>query len=79
VVAVDLKLVASMEADLDRVGIVSGASVYPFPWNILLAARHEGFAGALTTLAAAQEPAVQVLLGLPPHVALAAVIPLGRP
>jgi nitroreductase len=48
-------------------------------WNILLAARHEGFAGALTTLAAAQEPAVQVLLGLPPHVAVAAVIPLGRP
>jgi nitroreductase len=79
VVAVDLKLVASMDADLDRVGIVSGASVYPFVWNILLAAHHEGFAGALTTLAAAQEPAVQMLLGLPPHVALAAVMPLGRP
>jgi nitroreductase len=79
VVAVDLKLVASMDADLDRVGIVSGASVYPFVWNILLAGRHEGFAGALTTLAAAQEPAVQALLGLPPHMALAAVIPLGRP
>jgi nitroreductase len=79
VVAVDLKLVASMDAELGRVGVVSGASVYPFAWNILLAARHEGFAGALTTLAAAQEPAVQALLGLPPHVAVAAVIPLGRP
>jgi hypothetical protein len=33
----------------------------------------------LTTLAAAQKPAVQVLLGLPPHVALAAVIPVGHP
>ena len=42
-------------------------------------ARQEGFAGTITTLAAAQEPAVQALLGLPSHVALAAVMPLGRP
>jgi nitroreductase len=79
VVAVDLRLVASMDANLDRVGVISGASIYPFAWNILLAARQEGFAGTITTLAAAQEPAVQALLGLPPHVALAAVMPLGRP
>lgn len=79
VVGVDLRLVASMDAELPRVGVISGASVYPFAWNILLAARHEGFAGTITTLAAAQEPAVQALLGLPSHVALAAVIPLGRP
>jgi nitroreductase len=68
-----------MDADLDRVGVISGASIYPFAWNILLGARQEGFAGTITTLAAAQEPAVQALLGLPPHVALAAVMPLGRP
>ena len=79
VVAVDLGVVASMDADLDRVGVISGASIYPFAWNILLAARQEGFAGTITTLAAAQEPAVQALLGLPSHVALAAVMPLGRP
>jgi nitroreductase len=59
--------------------VISGASIYPFAWNILLAARHEGYAGTITTLAAAQEPAVQALLGLPAHVALAAVMPLGRP
>ena len=34
-----------------RVGVISGASIYPFAWNILLAARHEGFAGTITTLA----------------------------
>ena len=79
VVGVDLRLVASMDANLDRVGVVSGASIYPFAWNILPAVRYEGFAGAMTMLAAAQEPAVQALLGLPSHVALAAVIPLGRP
>ena len=79
VIGVDLKVVASMDAELDRVGVISGASIYPFAWNILLAARHEGYAGTITTLAAAREPAVQALLGLPSHVALAAVMPLGRP
>ncbi len=79
VICVDLKVVASMDSELSRVGIISGASIYPFAWNILLAARQEGYAGTITTLAAAQEPAVQALLGLPSHVALAAVMPLGRP
>jgi len=39
----------------------------------------EGLAGTITTLAVAQEPVLQKLLGLPPHVAVAAVMPLGRP
>ena len=39
------------------VGIVGGASVYPLVWNILLAARHEGFGGTITTWAVAEEPA----------------------
>lgn len=79
VVCVDLKVVASMDQNLKRVGVISGASIYPFAWNILLAARHEGFAGTITTLAVAEEPKVQALLGIPSHVAVAAVMPLGRP
>ena len=79
VVCVDLKVVAATDQLLPRVGIVSGASVYPFAWNILLAARHEGFGGTITTLAVAQEPKVQELLGIPRHVAVGAVMPLGRP
>ncbi len=79
VVCVDLKVVASIDQDLERVGVVSGASIYPFAWNILLAARHEGFGGTITTLAVAQEPKLQDLLGLPHHVAVAAVMPIGRP
>jgi nitroreductase len=79
VVCVDLKVVASMDQDLKRVGVISGASIYPFAWNILLAARHEGLGGTITTLAVAQEPKVQALLGIPGHVAVAAVMPLGRP
>ena len=79
VIGVDLSVVASVDADLDRVGVVSGASIYPFVHNVLLVARSRGMAGALTTFAAAGEAEVQELLGLPPHVAIAAVVPLGYP
>ncbi len=79
VVCVDLKVVASSDRDLDRVGVISGASIYPFAWNILLAARHEGFGGTITTLAVAREPELQQLLGIPRHVAVCAIMPLGRP
>jgi nitroreductase len=79
VIGVDLRVVASMDQDLERVGVVSGASIYPFAWNVLMAARHEGFGGTITTLATAQEPKIQTLLGIPRHVAVCAVMPLGRP
>lgn len=79
VVCVDLKVVAATDQFLPRVGIVGGASVYPFAWNVMMAARHEGFGANITTLAVAEEPRVKALLGIPPHVAVAAVMPLGRP
>ena len=47
VVCVDLALVTSFDAKLDRVGVISGASIYRFVWNILLAARNEGLGGVL--------------------------------
>lgn len=78
-VFVDLGLVAASDQDLDRVGLIAGASVYPFVWNILLAARNEGYGGAITTMAAAEEPRVRELLGVPDNYALAAVLPLGTP
>ncbi len=79
VVCVDLAAVAATDQDLDRVGLVSGASVYPLAWNMLLAARQEGFGGTFTTMAIAEEPRVKELLGIPEHYAVAAVVPLGRP
>jgi nitroreductase len=79
VVCVDLKVVASMDQYLERVGVISGASIYPFAWNILLAARHEGFGGTITTLAVSEEPKLRSALGIPPHVAICAVMPLGKP
>jgi nitroreductase len=79
VVCVDLGVVASTDQLLDRVGVISGASVYPMVWNILLAARNEGFGGTITTMAAAEEPAVRGLLGIPDEYAVAAVLPIGKP
>ena len=79
VVCADLGDIASTDQDLDRVGLVSGASVYPFVWNILLAARNEGYGGTITTMAVPEEPALKGLLGLPENYAVCAIIPLGKP
>ena len=78
-VFVDLSVVASMDSMLDRVGVISGASIYPFVWNILLAARNEGFGGTLTTFVGAQEDTLKELVGVPDEYAFAAMVPLGRP
>jgi len=79
VVSVDLAVVAALDQGLDRVGIAPGASVYPLVWNILLAARSEGYGGTLTTMAIAAEDQVRQLLGIPGTHAVAALVPLGRP
>ena len=79
VVLVDLRVVASMDQLLKRVGVVSGASIYPLVWNILLGLRQAGFGGTITTLAAAREPEVQTLIGAPSYFAVAACLPVGKP
>ena len=78
-VFVDLSVVASFDSHLERVGVISGGSIYPFVWNILLSARNEGYGGTLTTFVGGREPELQELLGVPEHYAFAAMIPLGRP
>ena len=78
-VFVDLSVVASFDAHLDRVGVISGASIYPFVWNILLAARSEGYGGTLTTFVGGKEPELFELLDVPREMAFAAMLPLGRP
>lgn len=76
---VDLKVVASTDQYLDRVGVISGASIYPFVWNVLLATRQAGFGGTITTVAVAEEPRVQALLNIPGPFAVAAIVPIGKP
>jgi nitroreductase len=79
VVGVDTGLVAAMDTELDRHGIVAGASIYPFCQNVLLSARLVGLGGVMTTFAVREEPAVRELLRMPATHAVAAVIALGHP
>ncbi len=78
-VTVDLSVVAAMDQHLTRIGVVPGGSIYPFVWNILLAARNEGLGGVLTTFLVSQEPKVKALFGIPDNHALAAMLPIGKP
>ena len=75
----NLAALAAVDRDFDRYTFAGGASIYPFAWNILLAARAEGLGGVLTTMLIREEGAVADLLGAPPGWALATVIALGHP
>ena len=75
----DLSALAAVDRDLDRYSFAGGASIYPFAWNVLLAARAEGLGGVITTMLIREEGAVKELLGAPDPLALAAVIALGHP
>jgi nitroreductase len=75
----DLSLLAAVDRDGTRYSFAGGASVYPFAWSILLAARDEGLGGVITTMAIREEPHVKALLGATDPLALAAVIAIGYP
>ena len=75
----DLKALAAVDRDFDRYTFAGGASVYPFAWSILLAARAHDLAGVMTTMPIRQEAAVRALFGAPDDHALAAVVALGHP
>jgi nitroreductase len=55
------------------------ASVYPAVQNLLLAARSLGIGGTLTTVARVLPGELRAATGIPEHLELAALVPLGRP
>ena len=79
VLLADLRLLAAVDRDLDRYTFIGGASVYPFAWSLLLAARSEGLGGVITTMPVYREDEVKRLLGVPDTHAVAAVLALGVP
>ena len=79
VVAADLAQVAMMDKDLERAAITGGGSIYPFCWNLLLAARSRGLGGVMTTFLARAEPQAAPILGLPKDYAIAAMLFIGHP
>jgi nitroreductase len=78
-VAADLRRIALMDGNLQRPPLTGGASIYPFCWSILLAARERGLGGVITTFLSRAEPEAAPAIGLPEHHALAATIFLGVP
>jgi len=75
----DLEALAAVDRDLDRYTMAGGASIYPFTWNLLLAARAEALGGVVTTMPIRREADVKALLGATDELALAAVVALGHP
>jgi len=79
VVLADLRRLAAIDRDLDRYTLVGGASIYPFVWSMLLAARAEGLGGVITTMPVYREQAVKELFAIPDGFAVAATVVLGHP
>ena len=75
----DLRALSAVDRDHARYTFAGGASIYPFAWNVLLAARAEGLGGVVTTMPIRREEDVKALLGAPAELALAAVLALGYP
>jgi nitroreductase len=78
-VAADLNAIALMDGQADRPPITAGASIHPFCWSILLAARARGLGGVMTTFLSRAESDAASVLQLPTDHALAATIFLGHP
>jgi nitroreductase len=79
VVTADLSVLAAVDRDLGRHTIAGGASVYPFVWQIILAARDRGLGGVMTTMATRHEGDLRELFGIPTTHVVAAVVVLGYP
>jgi len=79
VVLADLRRLAAVDRDSPGYQMIGGASVYPFVWNLLLAARAEGLGGVMTTMVVRRQEETRALLHSPPELNVAAVVALGRP
>jgi nitroreductase len=55
------------------------ASIFPAVQNLMLAARGLGIGSTLTTLVGGVEADIRQIVGMPAHVHLAALVPLGFP
>jgi nitroreductase len=78
-VVADLSALAAVDRDLPRYTLAGGASIYPFVWSLLLAARTEGLGGVMTTMPVRREDDVRTLFDLPEIYAVACLIVLGQP
>jgi len=78
-VCADLGVLAAVDRDLPHYSIAGGGSVYPFIWNILLAARSRGLGGVMTTMATRHEELLREPFAIPDNFVVASVVALGYP
>lgn len=71
--------ITPVDANLGRLSVTGGSSIYPAVQNLLLAARAEGLGTTLTTILCLAEPEVKALLDIPEDIATCAMITLGWP
>ncbi len=67
------------DAELGRLSVVGGGSIYPTVQNLCLALRDQGVGTAFTTLLCLSEPAVRELLAIPEGFLTAGHIAVGYP
>ena len=72
-------MMAITDANLDRVSMVGGGSVYTAVQNLMLACVAEGLGCTLTTLHCLREDEVKALLGVPNEWVTVAMVPIGDP
>ena len=78
-VCVAIDSITAVDADLGRLTVSGGSSIYPAVQNLMLAARNEGLGTALTTILCLVEPDVKTVLAIPDDIATTAMITLGWP
>lgn len=71
--------ITAVDANLGRLSVTGGSSIYPAVQNLMLAARNAGLGTTLTTILCLAEPDVKKLLAIPDDIATCAVIALGWP
>lgn len=71
--------ITAVDANLGRLSVTGGSSIYPAVQNLMLAARNVGLGTTLTTILCLAEPEVKKLLAIPDDIATCAVIALGWP
>jgi nitroreductase len=77
---VPVHIIPCIEGRVEEAGVMAQASLYgsilPATWSLLLALRARGLGSAWTTLHLAHEAAISELLGIPPTVTQAALLPV---
>ena len=79
VVCAAVNEITAVDANLGRLSVAGGSSIYPAIQNLMLAARNEGLGTALTTILCIVEPEVKAALSIPDDIATTAMITLGWP